>query len=196
MKKIFIALATLLLIVSSVQAQSKYTDAEWSKLVGFLSAEQWGDANTLSLQLLKRIPAAEVDSDDAAVFRYTYIYSEAGLMNERKVTKEEAQKKIKPHIGHRVLLAAHPITSKKGFNSITLVNDKTDTLMVTASNKTATQIFSFEYIIPKKPFPLDEFKNNEGKIYGVIGRIKSIKAGGNMFPRFLIYIDDAEMVAQ
>ncbi|MFD0765913.1 hypothetical protein ACFQZI_13710 [Mucilaginibacter lutimaris] len=196
MKKLFITLIVLLFIVSSVKSQSKYTDAEWNKLVGFLSAEQWGDANTLSLQILKRIPAAEIDSDDAAAFRYMYIYSEAGLMNERKVTKEQAQKKITPHIGHKVLLAAHPITSKQGFNSITLVNDKTDTLMVTATNKTATQIFSFEYIIPKKRFPLDEFKNNEGKFYGVIGRIKSIKAGGDMFPRFQIYVDEAEMVAR
>ena len=176
-----------------LKAQSITTDEEWGKLIGFLSAEQWDGANSLSLQFLKRIPDANKDGNEAAVLRYMYIYSEAGLMNERKVTKAEAQKKVSAHVGHRVVLASHPLTSKEGFNSIQLVNDKTDTLVVSAANRKATQIFSFEYILPKKAFPLDEFKNNEGKVYEVIGRIKSINVEGNMFPRFKIFIDEAEI---
>ncbi|RYU87261.1 hypothetical protein EWM62_16235 [Mucilaginibacter terrigena] len=193
MKKILALFVLLLMISINLKAQSITKDEEWDKLIGYLSAEQWDGANSLSLQFLKRIPDADKDGDEAAGLRYMYILSEAGLMNEQKVTKNEAQKKVAAFAGRRVILAGHPLTSKEGFNSIQLVNDKTDTLMVTASNIKATQIFSFEYIIPKKAMPLDEFKNNAGKVYGVSGRIKSIKVEGTMFPRFKIYIDEAEL---
>jgi hypothetical protein len=196
MKKISTLFVLLFMISVNLKAQSITKDEEWDKLIGFLSAEQWDGANKLSLQFLKRIPDADKDGDEAAGLRYMYILSEAGLMNKQKVTKNEAQNKVAAFAGRRVILAGHPLTLKEGFNSIHLVNDKTDTLMVAASNIKATEIFSFEYIIPKKPFPLDEFKNNEGKDYFVTGRIKPIKVEGMMFPRFKIYIDEAELNAR
>ncbi|TSD63967.1 hypothetical protein FFF34_015490 [Inquilinus sp. KBS0705] len=195
MKKWFIV-SLLALVVCNVKAQSVIAEKDWTELIGNLTKEQWQQANKLSEAYLKKIPVEAIEDTEASVLRYMYILSTSGLMNTRKFSKEEGLKKVAMFKGHKIVLPSHPITLKTGFNSVQLVDSKPDSLMITATNLKATEIYSFEYIIPKKPMTLEEFKNAEGKMCRVEGLLQSIKVEGSIFPRFKIFIDDAYLIIE
>jgi hypothetical protein len=65
--------------------------------------------------------------------------------------------------------------------------------MISASNKAATDIFSFEYILPGNPVDLDELKHNKGKMCRISGVLKLIKVEGLSFPHFRMIIDQAKL---
>ncbi|WP_448702905.1 hypothetical protein ACFGVR_11170 [Mucilaginibacter sp. AW1-3] len=188
-------LSVILLFISvvSVKGQSLTRSAEWPKLITALENEDWSTANQLSLTCLKRISPDMTDSGEAGMLRYMFIISEAGLMNDGKRTKDQAYKEVKGFQGHFILLAGHPTTLKFASNSIMPHNDKTDSLFVNCTNNAGTNIFSFEYIIPKEKWDIDDFKANIGKIYRAGGILKSISAEGNMLPRFRIIVSEAEL---
>jgi hypothetical protein len=73
-----------------------------------------------------------------------------------------------------------------------MVNDRTDTLSVCASNLKATNIHCFEYVILKDKWPEDDFKQNDGKMFRLSGNLKSISVEGNVLPRFRLIIDNGE----
>jgi hypothetical protein len=193
MRKYTVLLLVLCGTFTKAEAQALISTAQWKILIDCLNEEKWQQAATLSNAYLLKVPKTRIDEDAPAILRYMYITSEAGLMNSKQLTKEKAFKNVAGFAGHNIILPAHPIALKTAFNSIELVNDKTDTLEVTAANKIATDIFSFEYIIPERPYSLDEFKRNKDKMCRIGGRLKSIKTEGLSFPRFRIVIDRAEL---
>jgi len=191
MKKITLLLFFVFALLLNARSQAILHTEEWHNLITSLQAENWQDANTISLSLLNKISKDEPDDVGAALLRYMYIHSEAGLMNLNKVTKDEAIKAVKGFTGKWVLLPAHPVALKNGFNSIQMVNGKTDSLFITSTNNAATEIFSFDYIILDEKWPVEDFKNSEGEIYRLGGIIRSITVEGNMLPRFRIIIEKA-----
>jgi hypothetical protein len=189
MKKIVFALMLLFTLTSAANAQSLITDSDWEKVIAYLKNEDWGKANQLSKVYLEKIPKDQANSDEAAILRYMYALSESGLMNAGKITQDQALKNVKDFVGLNIILPGHPITLKTGFNSLEMANDKPDTLLVTATNKAADEILCFEYIVLDKPFTMAEFKDNEGKVCRVRGRLKSIRVDGHSFPRYRMIID-------
>lgn len=182
---------TLLFLSFSVaRAQSANDDQKWSNLISSLETEDWVPANQLSLSLLNSIPATEANGNQAAVLRYMYILSESGLMDLGKVTKEEALKQVIGFVGKPILLPGHPVSVKRAFNSITRASGGADTLFVTATNRKATSIFAFEYIVLKNKWTEADLNTNAGKIWRLGGTLKSISVEGNMFKRFKLLIDE------
>lgn len=118
-----------------------------------------------------------------------FIYSEAGLLNDQKVSKSQALKNIINFKGQLIILPGHPVALRYALNTIQLVNNKTDSLFITATNRKGTDIFCFEYVILKDKWPIDDFKNQDGKAYRLAGIIQSLNVEGNMLPRFRIIID-------
>jgi len=188
MKKFFLIILFLPFLIRA-NAQSITGTPEWGKLIDALEKENWQDAGKLSSMLLKKMPDSAPDDPVASVLRYMYIHSEAGLMNMNKLTKEEAIKHVAQFRGKFIVLPGHPVSTKEGFNTIQMVNGKTDSLFITATNNDGTSIFSFEYIVLKEKWPSDDFKNSEGKTYKVAGIIKSITVEGMAFPRFKIIVE-------
>jgi len=179
-----------LLFFTVVKAQSPITESkEFNDLITSLQNEDWQNANKLSLTCLKKVPENDKDNADAALLRYMFIYSEAGLMNDQKVSKSQALKNIINFKGQLIILPGHPVALKYALNTIQLVNNKTDSLFITATNRNGTDIFSFEYVILKDKWPIDDFKNQDGKAYRLAGIIQSLSVEGNMLPRFRIIID-------
>ncbi|HEY9000421.1 MAG TPA: hypothetical protein VIM89_03635 [Mucilaginibacter sp.] len=172
MKKIILLFILLPGFLLNVHAQSLTETKEWDNLIQSLQDEKWKDANDLSTSLLNKTPKNDPDDNIAALLRYMYIYSEAGLLNAHKFTQKEALKNVIGFTGKRIILPAHPVALKNAFNSIQMVNEKTDSLFITATNSDATQIFSFEYIILNSKWSTDDFKNNNGKFYRLTGIIK------------------------
>jgi hypothetical protein len=185
-------LLLLSLLCAWAKAQSVTDSPEWKKLILSLENENWADANQLSLQCLQEVPASEKEDALGSMLRYMVIYSESGLMNMGTVTQEQAIDKVKQYVGHNLLLPAHPLTLKFAFNSIEMNDDKsTDTLVVCASNRQATNIHCFDYVVLKDKWPEDDFKKNVGKMFRLGGKLESIKAEGHMVQRFKLIIDDA-----
>lgn len=191
MKTPFLILFFLIVSVFATDAQSLISNSEWQNIINYLNNEQWEKANQLSRSYLQKIPKDKINESDAAILRYMYIRSESGLMNLDKVTQKQAFDHIKGFVGLNLILPGHPIALKEGFNSIEMLNNKADTLIVTATNKAATDILSFEYIILDKPFTVAEFMSYIDKICAISGRLKSIKIEGHILPRFNMIIDHA-----
>jgi hypothetical protein len=189
MKPVILSLFALLFF-TVVKAQSPIRESkDFSDLITSLQNEDWQNANRLSLSCLKKAPENDKDNVDAALLRYMFIYSEAGLMNDQKVSKSQALKNIINFKGQLIILPGHPVALKYALNTIQLVNNKTDSLFITATNRNGTDIFSFEYVILKDKWPIDDFKNQDGKAFRLGGIIKSLTVEGNFIPRFRIIID-------
>jgi hypothetical protein len=189
MKRLLFA-ALIFLSFSVARAQSADDDQKWSSLISSLEAEDWPTANKLSQSLLNSIPQADINGNQAAALRYMYILSESGLMDLGTVTKPEAFKKVIGFVGKPILLPGHPIAIKQAFNSITKTENGTDTLFVTATNRKATSIFAFEYIVLKNKWTEADLNANNGKVWRLGGILKSISVEGNMFKRFKLMIDE------
>lgn len=189
MKPITLLLLALL-FCGNLKAQSKVTESkDFNDLITSLQNEDWQNANKLFLACLKEVPENDKDNVDAALLRYMFIYSEAGLMNDQKVSKSQALKNIINFKGQLIILPGHPVALKYALNTIQLVNNKTDSLFITATNRNGTDIFSFEYVVLKDKWPIDDFKNQDGKVYRLGGIIKSLTVEGNFLPRLRIIID-------
>lgn len=189
MRKIFLIIA-MLPFMTRANAQSVRETPEWHQLLQSLHDESWKNADSLSFLLLNKAGNDEKEQPVVATLRYMYIYSEAGLMSLRKITQAQALKNVAGFIGKSVALPAHPIVLGRGSNSIQMVNEKTDSLFIVSTDKNATSIFSFEYVILNDKWPLDDFKNSAGKMFRLGGKIQSIKTEGNIFPRFRIIIEE------
>ena len=191
MKKIILFLFLSLVLLTTAKSQAVMQTKEWKELITNLQNENWQVANELSLSMLNKITKDGPPDDVAsALLRYMNIRSEAGLMTLEEVSKAEAIKKVVGFTGQMIILPSHPISLKRDFNSIRLVHGKSDSLSITASNKNATVIFSFEYIILDKPWPVDDFKNNAGNKYRLGGIIRSITVeGSDIFPSFRIILE-------
>jgi hypothetical protein len=189
MKRIILASFLILSLLSNAGAQSLMQTQEWRDLINNLQTENWQDANTKSLSLLNTMPNAGADDVTAALLRIMYIHSEAGLLDSNKVTQDEALKAVKGFTGKLIILPAHRVALKWALNTIQMVNEKTDTLFVTETNRQGTDIFAFDYVIPTNKWPIEDFKNSDGKLYSLGGIIKSITVEGHMLPRFKIIIE-------
>jgi hypothetical protein len=190
MKKIYLA-AVLMSLFFNASSQSLIAEDDWNKLISNLESENWQQANSVSLACLKKIPIDQIEGPEAGLLRYMYICSEAGLMYEQKRTKAQAQKDVIAFINHNIVLPAHPVSTKMAANSIQMKSERADTLFINMTNKVATNIFAFEYVVLKEKWTVDEFNSKNRKFYRLSGTLKSINTEGNMFPRFRIMIVDA-----
>jgi hypothetical protein len=196
MKKYLIIFLIALIAGTKTWAQ-KITPAQFQVLIGYLNNEDWLRGSQLSKSYLSAIQKDHQSDDQAAILRYMYLTCQSGLMNGRKINQEQALKSILPFKGLRLIFPWRQFSLKGGFNYIELADDKklrADTLMVTSTNKAADMILSFEYLIPKKTFTLQQFKNSVGKECRMSGVLKYVRVDGHGLPRFNMTVDDAELI--
>ncbi len=170
-------------------------EKDWNSFMGYLQNEQWDKSSKLAESLLKKCPKAETDDMTAAIIRYAYIISEAGLMEEKKLDQEKALKNVQSFTGHPVIMPAHTISTKtgyNGFNKIQPVSSLSDTLLSCESNMTKTEIFTFTYIVCKTAIPTDTLAAYAGGMCRIKGTLQSITLEGMTLPHFRIYIIDAD----
>lgn len=194
MRKICSILFFLFPLFCTAQNTSFVEQKDFESIITYLGKEDWSNADKLIAASLKKCPDDQLEAETAGMLRYMYIFSEAGLMNEKKLSMEKAFENVKPLMGHAIVLPGTTISLKLGFNVIQPSNDKTDTLLITASNHDATQLFSFTYIIPASPISMDDFSKAAGKTALTKGNLQSICVEGISLPRFRVYIDKAEVL--
>lgn len=188
MRKFFLLIAILPFVVRA-NAQSLTQSQQWRDLINDLQDENWQEANTKSLTLLNKMPEAAADDATSALLRTMYIHSEAGLMNEGKVTQQQAINAVKGFTGKLIILPGHTVGSKGNLNTIKMVSEKTDTLYVAETNREGTDIFAFVHIILNDKWSVEDFKSRDGQLYSLGGYIKTITVEGHLLPRFRIFLE-------
>jgi hypothetical protein len=119
--------------------------------------------------------------------------SVAGLLNNQKLTKNDALSKVIDFKGKVVVLATHPVFEKPNLNCIKYHDKTPNTLYVCQTNRNGTQIFSFEYAVIKKGITKDFILQKQGKNGAIAGILDNISVEGNILPRFRIQLVDAKI---
>ena len=193
MKRIlFLTLLTFTLIVNA-SAQTKLTDEQWLPLFTALESEDWDTAEKLSSKYLSELKE-ETGDPTLPRLRYMYLYSAAGRIAAGKMTYDELEKKIKDLARKEIFLPARFVVKecRQGVHFNALCKGQEHDIMVTSTNRAATNIHAFEYV--KLRDKLD-FAKNDGKVAAVLGTISSIAPNPNKSKLLImrIYVTDAEV---
>ena len=158
-------------------------ETNFNDLLENLNNENWIKAEKLSTDLLNFAEKIDTMDTEKKVLRYIKIYTVAGLLNEKSITKKEALEKTEYLKGKEMIMPAHPFNSKCYVNCTHLNEDEENTFFSGVNNQKGTQIFSFEYVKIKDK--IKETKEElEGKFIVLKGKLNEITIEGNMFPRF------------
>jgi hypothetical protein len=174
---------------------SKIFEDKYNLLIENLSNEDWVKSEKLSKELLNVIEPNDSMQTEKKVLRYIYIYSTAGLLNEKKLTKNQALVKVKFLKSKEMIMPTHPFNSKSYINSTHLKEDEANTFFTGVNNAEGTQIFSFEYV--KIENGIKESQSElEGKNITLRGELNEITVEGNMLPRFKLKFIKGEYIIE
>jgi hypothetical protein len=152
---------------------NKISEAEWNEIVKALKAEDWDKTLILVSASLKKLKT-DNENKQLARLRYFQLYSLAGKVSKNPAVYNELEKIANSYIGQDFLMPSREIAADcdKKLNYICPVLDTEKVLRVTAINKSATAILSFEYVQLADKF--DVIANN-GKQVFLGGRLKKIQ---------------------
>lgn len=162
----------------------------YNKLMDNLSSENWNEANKICSSLLEKFGNNQNMEKENSVLKYILIYTNAGLLNAKVISKEEALKRVENLVGSYLSMPAHPFNVGCYVNCTSLVSDKKNTLFSGVNNSKGTQIFCFEYVTMKENLSetfVEQFRN---KNIALSGKLKEIKVEGNIFPRYKLTFDE------
>ncbi|MCS3529533.1 hypothetical protein [Chryseobacterium sp. JUb7] len=189
MKKLIISFCFLLFTVGF--AQNSNFKQDYNSLITYLEKENWTESEQLSQKLLQLAEAAPNMQNEKMVLRYMYLYSNVGLLNENKISKEEALKKVQFLQGKEMIMPSHPFKQNCYNNCTSLKDDDKNTFFTGVNNKKITQILSFEYVhIPNGI--KESAEELEGKIIRLKGILKEITVEGNLLPRYKLRFSEGE----
>lgn len=185
-------LSILLIFYSSISfGQNNRIDSTYSQLIDSLNAESWSSSEKICKNLLDYTETIDSLAGETMVLRYIYIYTNAGLLNEKKITQTEALNKVKYLKGKEMIMPSHPFNSNCYVNCTQLSSEDKNTFFTAVNNDAGTQIFAFEYVTIKDG--IQETKEAlEGNFITLKGVLNEVTVEGNMFPRFKLKFKDGE----
>ncbi|ESU19855.1 hypothetical protein FEDK69T_31120 [Flavobacterium enshiense DK69] len=193
MKKIIITFSLIFFSIFgfSQKITNENFENKFSQLLENLGKENWKDSEKLCSDLLEFTePIPELDTEKK-VLRYMFIYSTAGLLNEKKLSKEEALKRTIHLKDKQMIMPAHPFKSNCFVNCTQITDEDKNTFFSGVNNSKGTQIFSFEYVNIKNG--IKETKDQlEGKFIVLKGTLNEISVDGNILPRFKLKFIEGE----
>lgn len=132
---------------SANPALKEISAAEWNSLVAALEGEEWTRASSLASAAIAKLKL-DNDKKQLARLRYFYLYALAGKAASGKMTYSELEKIVDGFIGQEFLMPSREFLSdcSQKVNYICPVKADDTTLRVTATNKSGTEIHSFEYV--------------------------------------------------
>ena len=172
------------------------TENDWNKIIGYLSKEDWTNAEKLSLNYIKRYPAKSDSIAAPAILRYMYLRCVGAKLGEKQYSKEEALQKVKNMIGKPIITPPKPYYNECTFNCFQLSEEK-NSLYSCSSNQAMTVIQIFENFFMEDEAVIKNADSLLNKNLRLAGIIKDIKAEGYAMPRLRIefeksFIWDAE----
>jgi hypothetical protein len=155
MKKILTIAIVFLGLNQSFGQTLSYDD--FKSLIPYLKTEDWKSAFKESGKLLK---SADKDTSEFhAIILYINIFSAAGMVSENQMTYKEIEKNVMKFQGQKIMMSAHPVTTKDGaLSQIKFdVSDSTNAAFTSATNSKGANILCFEKFTFKDKINLDDF---------------------------------------
>lgn len=150
---------------------------EWGRIVASMDSEDWDKATVLTQGSLSKLKT-DNEKKQLAQLRYFYLYALAGRVTAGKLTWEQLEASANGLVDAEFLFPARKILADctNSLNAICSSKDKGYVLRVTATNKSATVIHSFEYTEFSEDFNI---KANSGKAAFISGYLKKIELNPN-----------------
>ena len=150
---------------------------DFNSLIPYLKTEDWKSAFKESSKLLK---STDKDTSEFhAIILYINIFSAASMVTKNQMTYEELEKNVIKFQGQKIIMSAHPVTSKDGALSQLKfeVTDSTNSAFTSATNYAGTNILCFEKILFKDKINLADFP--EKSIVRCGGTLEKIQTNPN-----------------
>lgn len=180
--------------VSGQEATPVLTDSEWEKLFPYLENEQWGEVEKLTSGYLRKFQKENENSNEAGVVRYMYLCSVGGLLGNKDINKDDAEKKVAGLKGKSFVTPSCTFKNGGLFNFFSY-NEEEKKWNKCFANNNNTVIYLFEYydMVDIETLTVDFMKNIEGKNLRLGGIIKDIKAEGYAMPRLRVDYSKVEI---
>lgn len=151
-------LTTLLFVFGILKSYGQtVTYDDFRSLIPYLQKEEWKPAFEESSKLLQ---SAEKDTSEfKAIVLYINIFSAAGMVTEGKMTYDKLEKNIMRHKGQKIIMSAHPVTTRDGALGQTkfTISDTANEAFTAATNAKGINILCFEKFLLKDKIDLTEF---------------------------------------
>lgn len=159
----------------STETITEIAAAEWNEIVKSLEAENWSRASLLSSAAMKKLKT-DNEKKQLARLRYFYVYSLAGKIAQKTMLPAELERISPAFINQDFLMPSREVSADctGKVNYICHVKADETSLRVTATNKTASAINSFEYVKLPEKFDLAA---NDGKQIFLGGKLKRMEIG-------------------
>jgi hypothetical protein len=137
MKQNLVLIITLFFSINyySQNITNENFEANFNDLSENLYKEKWKIAEKLSTDLLEFAETIETMKTEREVLRYMKIYTVAGLLNEKSITKAEALEKTEYLKGKEMIMPAHPFNSKCFVNCTHLSENEENTFFSGVNNQ-------------------------------------------------------------
>jgi hypothetical protein len=150
------------------------SEANWLKMADAMYLENWETASALALQNLQKLKT-DNEKKQLAQLRYIYLYTLAGKVAEGKMTFANFEQIANTFVGQEFLLVSRQLLAdcNTKVNYICAAKDNDRVLRVTATNRTATAIHLFEYVVLDESFDL---RANNEKLAFLGGKLKKVES--------------------
>ena len=178
----------------SQEEQRVLSDADWEKIIPHLESEQWGEVEKISGGFLKKFDKEQENGIEAGMVRYMYLCGVGGLLGEKQINKDEAEKKVKSLKGKDIVTAGSVFRSKGMFNFFSYSEEEKKWNKCFANNDN-TVIYLFEYydMAHIAALTIGFMDSVEGKVLRLRGTIKDISAEGYAMPRLKVNYSNVEV---
>ena len=167
-----------------MQAQpiKEIPDADWGNLINAVQSENWGKSALLASGYLTKI-RNENNKKQIARLRYILLYALAGKIVEASFankkpeeakTRIELEKAANGFLEKEFFMPSREVSEdcQSKLNYVCRSKQQENVLRVTATNKTGTAIYSFEYVRLKENFSLLKNVGKQVILNGILNKIE------------------------
>jgi hypothetical protein len=160
-------------IVQAARA-GEIAEADWLRMADAMYLENWEKSSALAAQNLQKLKTDNAKKQ-LAQLRYIYLYSLAGKVSEGKMAFAEFERVANGFVGQEFMLVSRQLLAdcSTKVNYICAAKDNERVLRVTATNRAATKIHLFEYVVLSERFDL---RANSEKLAFLGGNLKKVES--------------------
>lgn len=167
---------------SPTQSPKEISDFNWRILINVVQSENWEKSQSLAKTYLSGI-SSENEKRQMARLRYIFLYASAGKIvkfslagkkTEEDKARGELEAAAKDFLNAEFFMPSRRIADdcQGRFNYICRAKQPENVLRVTTTDKSATAVFSFEYVSFNGDFSVAENVGRQAIISGILKKVE------------------------